>query len=88
MKMTLIPHDKPGAWAAILAASFVIMIWLKIKGSMPLPTFAIAAIGLAGFFAGIFAIVVRKNRSLLTFMSIPIGLLILVWFTAELIFTH
>ena len=88
MRLYILPRDKQGIWSAALTAAFIVLIALKIRGAMPLSTFAIAALGLAGFFLGIYAVVDRQNRSILTFLSVPTGLLIIVWIVAEIIFTH
>jgi hypothetical protein len=54
----------------------------------PMPIFAIAALGLAGFVIGILAMFKNKEKSLLVFLSIPLGLLIIFWTAAEIMYPH
>jgi hypothetical protein len=89
VKITLLPRNRTGKWSAGLSVFFIILIGLKIQpAGIPLPTFFIAILGLAGFFAGIAAIIKDKDRAILTFLSILVGLIIIIWFAAELIFPH
>jgi hypothetical protein len=60
---------------------------VKILGGMPMPTFMIAGFGLAGFIAGVISII-KKDRAVLVFLSILVGLVIMLWIAAELIFPH
>ncbi len=87
MKLGFLPKTTPGKWSVGLGIVFIILIWTKIQYSIHMPTFAIAAFGLAGLFTGIAAIF-RKDRSVLNFLPILVGLLILLWIAAELIFPH
>jgi hypothetical protein len=61
---------------------------LKMMGALPLPTFAVAALGLAGFIAGIAAIIGKKERVILIFLPILVGFLIIFWTVAEIIYPH
>ncbi len=88
MKITLLPKTASGKWAAVLSIAFIILIYLKIQYSLPMPTFSIAALGLAGFAAGIVAIIKSKDRSILAFLSIPVGLVIIIWVVGEFISPH
>jgi len=89
MKMTILPRDRSGAWAAILCITFIALIYYKVTHySIPLPVMIIALLGLCGFFLAIYAVVVKENRALLTFAAIPVGVLILVWLVGEWIFQH
>ena len=87
MKINILPKSKLGKWATGLGIAFILMILLKIKSFMPLPTFAIAAIGLAGFICGIMAII-KKERALAIFIPILVGLIITLWIAAEIIYPH
>ncbi len=82
------PRTQLGKWSAGLCIAFVILIQMKLWGLNPMPTFSIAALGLGGFAAGLVAIVKNKDRSALTFLSILVGLLIVLWISAELIYPH
>lgn len=88
MKTTFAPKTSTGKWALGLSLAFIVLITLKIMGSMPLPTFGIAAIGLIGFIVGVLAIIKNKERSILTFIPILVGLVILLWTAAELLYPH
>jgi hypothetical protein len=90
MRFTFLPKSTMGKWALSLSLFFIIFICLKIQNaiSLPLPTFAIAVIGLAGFILGIVAIFKNKDRSILNLLPLLVGLIILLWVAAELIFPH
>lgn len=88
MKTTFVPETNSGKWALGISIAFIVLITLKIMGSMPLPTFGIAAIGLVGFLVGVFAIIKNKDRSILTFIPILVGLVIILWTAGELLFPH
>ncbi len=88
MKFTFFPKTTLGKWAVGLSAAFIVFILLKMLGAMPLPVFAIAAIGLAGFVLSLVAIFKDKDRSLLQILPLLTGALILFWTAAELIFPH
>jgi len=88
MKLTFSPKSTPGKWSAGLGIAFIILIAAKILGSLPLPTFSIAALGLAGFVTGIVAIFKNRDRAILIFLSLIVGLVIMLWIIAEFIFPH
>jgi hypothetical protein len=86
--MRLLPKTRSGKWALGLCVAFIILITVKIIGFLPLPTFAVAAIGLAGFITGIAAIFKNKDRAILTFLAILVGIVIMLWTALEFIFPH
>lgn len=88
MKTTFTPGTRSGKWAVVLSLAFVILISLKIIGTMPLPTFAIAAIGLLGFIVAVYAFFSSKERSVLIYLPILVGLVIIFWIAAEFLFPH
>lgn len=88
MKINLWSETTTGKWAAILSLIFIVLITLKIRIAFPLPTFSIAGLGIAGFIIGIVSIFKNRDRSLLTLLSIPVGLLIIFWTIAEIAFPH
>ena len=88
MRFTFLPKTTLGKWALGLSIAFIILIWWKIQGSMPIPTFAIAALGIAGFVISIVAIFKNKDRCILFLLPLLVGLVILLWTAAELIFPH
>ena len=55
----------------------------NLKRTLPMAIGEIA--GLAGFFTGLVAIWKKKERSILVFISLAIGLLLFVMFIAELL---
>ncbi len=92
MKTQLIPKSKVGIGAMVFSLLFVIIIVLKILASntsfnlrIPLPTPAIAVLGVIGLILGLIAVFKYKDRALFTCLSIPIGTIIVVWFAAEFI---
>lgn len=88
MKIQLGSKTATGKAAAVLSLMFIVLITLKIRVAIPLPTFLIAGIGLAGFLAGLIAVVKNKDRSLLVLLSVLVGVLIILWTAAEIAFPH
>ena len=88
MKFTFLPITTLGKWAIGLSILFIILIWAKISYSIPIPTFAIAAFGIAGFLISIIAIFKNRDKAILNFLPLLVGLIILLWIAAELIFPH
>lgn len=86
--MRFLPKTHAGRWALGLSVAFIVLITVKIIAFLPLPTFAVAALGLVGFIVGIVAIFKNRDRAILTFISILVGLIIVSWTVAELIFPH
>jgi len=87
MKITLLPKNKAGIWASLLSIIFVVLIFFKLRGTLPLPTFVITAMGLAGFAAGLVA-VFKKDRSIFSVFSVIVGIFILIWIAAEILYPH
>lgn len=88
MKVHVWPKATAGRLAAIFCLLFIVLITLKISIQVHLPTPFIAGLGITGFLIGIFSIVKNRDRSLLTLLSVFIGLLIVFWAAAEIIFPH
>jgi len=88
MRFTLLPKTRLAKWALGLSIAFIVLIATKIVAFLPLPTFVIAALGLAGFTVGIIAIIKDKDRSILSLLPLLVGLIIIFWIAAELIFPH
>jgi len=86
--MRLLPRTRAGKWALGLSVAFIVLITVKIIAFLPLPTFVVAALGLVGFIMGIVAILKNKDRAILTFMAILVGLVIMLWTVLEFIFPH
>ncbi|TFH37012.1 MAG: hypothetical protein E4G93_01130 [Dehalococcoidia bacterium] len=88
MRVPLLPKTATGKWSVALSIVFIVSIWAKMKDSMPVPTFAIAALGLAGSILAVTAVLKKKDLSVSGLLPILVGLAIAVWVAAELIFPH
>ena len=93
MKIQLYSKTTSGKWAAILTLLYITLMAIKLSAlatyiRLPLPNPFIAVIGFAGFVMGFASFVKNKDRTVLTMLSILIGLLIVFWTTAEIIFPH
>jgi hypothetical protein len=86
--MKLLPKTLSGKWSLGLSIAFIILIFFKILYSLHVPTFAIAALGLAGFILGIWAVFKNRDRAILNFVPIVVGIVIILWTAAELFFPH
>jgi hypothetical protein len=86
--MRLLPRTLAGKWALGLSVAFIFLIAVKIIAFLPLPSFVLAALGLAGFIMGIVAIFKNKDKAIFTFMAILVGLVIMLWTVLEFIFPH
>lgn len=89
MKRHAMPQSKEGKWAFGLALAFLALMLLKGGEviSLPLPTPVIALAGYASLILGIVAFV-RKDRSYGVLYALAIGILVLAWTLAELLFPH
>lgn len=103
MKITFTPKTYLGKWTVgliigffILLAVFFMFIKLGERGGMTywsnlklaIPGTAAALCGILSFFTGIISVFKNKERSVLVFLSIILGFLILLWVSAELLFPH
>lgn len=93
MKIQLYSKTTAGKWAANLTLLFIGLMAIKLSAlamfiRLPLPTPFLALIGVVGFVLGIISIVKNKDRAIFTLLAIPIGLLIIFWTVAEIIFPH
>ena len=87
MKMGLLPKSTVGKWAVGMAAAFVILMILKYLFPLPLPSPLIAVFGVSGFVASVTALV-KRDRAVFVFLAFLLGLIILIWISAELIYPH
>lgn len=72
----------------ILLVMFVAIFVIKITGRIPVPSFAIFGEGFVGSILGLIALI-RKDRSIaLLISSAVIGLFIVLFVGAELLFPH
>lgn len=88
MKIPILPKSRLGKWAVGLSIAFVVFIWMKIGGINPMPSFFIAALGLAGFFFSITAVIKNKDRAILILAPILVGLVIIMWIIGEIMYPH
>lgn len=93
MKIKFWSKSKAGKWSVILTLVFIIVMSLKVSAlathiRLPFPSPILAVIGVVGFALGIISIVKNKDRALFTLLSIPVGLLIIFWVTAEIAVPH
>ena len=89
MKIQVISKTKAGKSAAFLTLLFIVLIILKFfTYSIPLPTPVIAGLGVIGFILGTISMIKSKDRSLLTLLSVILGLLVVLWIAAEILFPH
>jgi len=61
---------------------------MKIQDVMPVPAFAIFALGLAGFGLAVFALFRRRDASLLGALPILAGLPIMFWISTMFMDPH
>ncbi|WP_210364073.1 hypothetical protein [Bacillus sp. REN3] len=93
MKIQFWSKTATGKWAASLTLLFIVLMAVKLMTSaimirIPLSSPFISLFGLMGFVMGGISIMKNKDRALLTLLSILIGLLVLFWVTAEILFPH
>lgn len=93
MKIQIWSKTKIGKWSSIFTLLFIVLMALKLSPlanmiRLPLPSPIIAALGVIGFVLGIISILKNKDRSLFVLLSIPVGLLIIIWVTLEIVFPH
>ncbi len=88
MKIRLYSESKEGKWAGLLMLIFIAIMAFKIFVRFPLPTPVIAVMGVVGSALGLLSVMKYKDRSILTWLSILMGLLIIVWTAAELVSPH
>jgi membrane associated rhomboid family serine protease len=93
MKKKFYSETMAGKWAAALTVFFIASVAIKLLAStmqarQPIPTPILAAIGIAGAVLGVISYVRNKDRTILTLLSIPVGLLIIFWMAAEMAIPH
>lgn len=88
MTYGFLPKDTIGRSSLGLGLAFLLLIVLKITVGFPLMSFFIAGIGLAGFICAIISLVREKRLAFTLLLPILLGLLILAWTGAELLFPH
>ena len=61
---------------------------LKLNIRIPLPSPAIAVLGLIGLVLSVLALIQHRDRALSLWLSAGLGLIILFWIIAEIVFPH
>ena len=80
---TCCPQRKENSFAALMGLKV-----LNVGIRLPLPSPVIAILGIIGFIMGIISVLKCKDRAVFVFLSIFVGLLIIFWGAAEIIFPH
>lgn len=91
MKIRIISKTRIGKWASLLTLLFIALMGLKafnIGIRIPFPSPFIAVFGVIGFVLGIISFFKNKDRSVSVILSIAVGLLIIFWGAAEILFPH
>jgi len=93
MQIKFWPKSKLGQTAAVFTLLFIIVMAI-IMGALgariilPVPSPLIAVFGVVGLVLGLLAIVLNKDKSIMTWLSIPVGLIVFFWIGAEMLFPH
>ena len=88
MSRAIAPRTTGGKWAVGLGLAFILLMAGKMQSLVPLPSMAIAALGLAGFVLALVARFRDSDRALLVFVPVVAGAVILLWIAGELLFPH
>jgi len=88
MSSAIAPKTARGKWAVGLGLAFILLMAGKMQSLVPLPSMAIAALGLAGFVLALVARFKHNDRALLFFVPVVAGAVILLWIGGELLFPH
>ncbi len=93
MKIQIWAKTKIGKWASILTLLFIVLMAIKssalaITIRLPFPSPYIALLGVIGFVLGVISFFKNKDRSLFVLLSLPVGLVIIFWVAAEIVFPH
>jgi len=103
MKVHFTPKTRLGRWSAWLIVAFIVffgLFYLFVASGqrggatffsnlfLTVPVVIAAISGIAAFFTGIIGVIKDRERSFLVYLSILIGLIILLYCLAEIIFPH
>ena len=103
MKIKLIPKAQLGRWSCGLIGAFFIFLGLFFvfcslgeKGGntffsnlkLAVPHSMAAISGIFSFITGTLSIIRNKEKSILVFLSIVAGFLVLLWILSEIVFPH
>ena len=96
MRISILPKTSLGRWSVGLAAAFILVVVLNIllqdglefkSGSVELRIFFIAhcIFGMGSLLTGLVSIIKSKERSILVFMALVVGLISLVIIVSSII---
>ena len=98
MRVTILPKTLLGKWSVGLAVAFILLIILSgvltgLGGVGPGPVGPIVGVafgisGIAAFVTGLISIIKSKERSILVFLVVVVGVLALLFLLGEVIFPH
>ena len=100
MRISILPKTSLGRWSVGLAAAFIllsilfaVLTGLGGVGPGPVAPIVIATVifgisGIAAFVTGLISIIKSRERSILVFLAVIVGLLVLIFCLGEVIFPH
>ncbi|MBP1743763.1 MAG: hypothetical protein H6Q58_741 [Firmicutes bacterium] len=83
-KIEVLPRTKTGNWAGMVSVAFIILFTSKVLFAIPLMSYAIFGIGIAGLALGVVAVFVKKDHALFTYLPLLTGAFCVFWIAAEL----
>jgi len=87
-KIEVLPRTKTGNWAGMVSVAFIFLFTSKVLFALPLMSFAIFGVGLAGLALGIVAVVTKKDHALFTYLPLLTGAFCIFWIAGELMYPH
>lgn len=103
MKVHFMPRTRLGKWSTWLIVAFVVfyaIFYLFVASGqrggatffsnlyLAVPVVIAAISGIAAFFTGIIGVIKSRERAILVYLAILIGLLVLLFCLAEILFPH
>ncbi len=97
------PKTRPGRWSVGLIGAFIVfyaIFWLFVTSGqrggatffsnlfLAVPVVIAAISGISAFFTGIIGVIKDRERAFLVYLAIIIGLIVLLFCLAEIIFPH
>ena len=87
MKIKMKPATKAGKWSVNLGITFAVLMVFKLMLRLPVPTPAIALVGVAGLVVAVVAMF-KKDFNVSLLIPLILGVLIILWMAAEFAFPH
>jgi len=103
MKVYITPKTRLGRWSVWLIVAFIVffaIFFLFVASGqrggatffsnlfLAVPVVIAAISGISAFFTGIIGVIKDRERSVLVYLAILIGLIVLLYCLAEIIFPH